>query len=114
MKWKAKPEPGPLYPGQNKEPEMEQKPKRMRKILLGVGKVAKGIVKGVFDVALPNIKNTIRVKEPDLPEEKKKFEIDFPRLITAITIWILLVLVFFGKIKLSDVVLVIEKLVPLK
>jgi hypothetical protein len=114
MAWKVKPEPGTLYPGEKKEPIVDQKPKRMRKILFGAGKVVKGIVKGVFDVALPNIKNTIKVKEPDLPEEKKKFEIDFPRLITAVTIWILLVLVFFGKIKLSDVILVIEKLVPLR
>ena len=54
------------------------------------------------------------MKEPDLPEEKKKIEINWPRLLTAVTIWILLVLVFFGKIKFTDVVELIDKLLLFK
>lgn len=91
-----------------------EKKKRFKKILAGAGRVAKGIAKGVLDVALPNMKGTITMKESDLDNEKPKFDIDFPRLITAITIWILLILVFFGKIKFSDVVGIIEKLFLLK
>lgn len=93
---------------------MEEKKKPMKKIFGIAGKIGKGIIKGVFDVALPNVKDTIKMKENDLPDEKKKMEIDFPRLITAVTVWILLLLVFFGKIKFSDVVDVITKLLMLK
>lgn len=81
------------------------------KIFKGLAKVGKGIVKGVIDTALPNVKESIKMSEPDLPEEKKKFQIDFVRLITAITIWILLLLVFFGKIKFEDVLSLITNLV---
>lgn len=95
------------------DPQTEKK-KPMRKILKIVGKIGKGIAGGVLDVCLPNIKDTIKMKEPDLPEEKKKIEVNWPRLITAVTIWILLVLVFFGKIKFSDVVEIIDKLLLLK
>lgn len=81
------------------------------KILKGLTKIGKGIFKGVVDTALPNVKESIKMSEPDLPEEKKKFQIDFVRLITAITIWILLLLVFFGKIKFEDVLTLITNLV---
>jgi hypothetical protein len=87
-----------------------EKPKKVRKLFKVLGNVGKGIVRGVLDTALPNLKDSIKMKEPDLPDEKKKFEFDVPRLITAVTIWILLVLVFFGKIKFSDVVDLIDKL----
>jgi hypothetical protein len=90
---------------------MEQERKKpMRKVFKVIGKVAKGIVKGVFDVALPNVKDTIKMSEPDIPNEKKKVQIDFVRLITAVTVWILLLLVFFGKIKFEDVLSLISKL----
>lgn len=91
-----------------------EKKKKFKKLLAGAGRVAKGIVKGVFDVALPNVKDTIKMSESNFEDEKPKFDIDFPRLITAITVWILLILVFFGKIKFADVVGVIEKLFLLK
>jgi len=86
----------------------------VKKIFGVLGKITKGIVKGVFDVALPNVQNTIKMIEPELPDEKKKLEIDFPRLITAITIWILLILVFFGKIKIIDVIDLLNKLLLIK
>jgi hypothetical protein len=91
-----------------------EKKQRFKKILGSAGRIAKGIVKGVLDVALPNMKGTITMKESDLDDEKPKFDIDFPRLITAITVWILLILVFFGKIKFADVVGLLEKLFMLK
>ena len=91
------------------------KPKKMKKVFTAIGKVGKGIIKGAFDVLLPNVSNTIKVKNSDLPDDdKKKFDIDFPRLITAITIWILLILVFFGKIKFSDIVDLLNKLLLVK
>jgi len=91
-----------------------EKKHRMRKILKVVGKIGKGIIKGVFDVTLPNVQNTVKMIDPELPNEKKKVDIDFPRLITAITVWILLILIFFGKIKASDVLDLITKLILFK
>lgn len=81
------------------------------RIVKGIGKLGKGIFKGIIDTALPNVKESIKMSEPDLPEEKKKVQIDFVRLITAVTIWILLILVFFGKIKFEDVLNLITNLV---
>jgi hypothetical protein len=80
------------------------------RIIKGIGKLGKGIFKGIIDTALPNVKESIKMSEPDLPEEKKKVQIDFVRLITAVTIWILLLLVFFGKIKFEDVISLITNL----
>lgn len=91
-----------------------EKKHRMRKVLKVVGKIGKGIIKGVFDVTLPNVQNTVKMIDPELPNEKKKVDIDFPRLITAITVWILLILIFFGKIKASDVLDLITKLILFK
>lgn len=91
-----------------------EKKHRMRKVLKVVGKIGKGIIQGVFDVTLPNVQNTVKMIDPELPNEKKKVDIDFPRLITAITVWILLILIFFGKIKASDVMDLITKLILFK
>ena len=91
-----------------------EKKHRMRKVLKVVGKIGKGIIKGVFDVTLPNVQNTVKMIDPELPNEKKKVDIDFPRLITAITVWILLILIFFGKIKASDVMDLITKQILFK
>jgi hypothetical protein len=85
-----------------------------KKLIRGAFKIVKGIGKGILDTVLPNVANTIKMKEPDLPNEKPKFQIDFARLITAVTIWILLILVFFGKIKSSDVLDLISKLLLIK
>lgn len=76
----------------------------MKPGLKKVGKVFKSIAIGISDVLFPNVKQSFKVKDSDLPNDHKKFDIDFPRLITAITVWIILLLVFFGKIKFSDVV----------
>lgn len=76
----------------------------MKPGLKKAGKILKSVAIGITDVLFPNVKQSFRVKESDLPDDNKKFEIDFPRLITAITVWIILLLVFFGKIKFSDVV----------
>lgn len=86
----------------------------MRKFFKLAGKVVKGIGKGVMDTCLPNIKDSIKMSEGDLPEDKKKWDIDFPRLIASITVWIILLLVFFGKVKFSDVVDIISKLLLFK
>ena len=91
-----------------------EKKHRMRKVLKVVGKIGKGIIKGVFDGTLPTLQNTVKMIDPELPNEKKKVDIDFPRLITAITVWILLILIFFGKIKASDVMDLITKLILFK
>jgi len=82
------------------------------KFLQKTGKVIKGIVGGLIDTFLPNINKSIKMSESDLPNDpKKKIEIDVPRLITAVTVWIILLLVFFGKIKFEDVIDLIDKLI---
>jgi hypothetical protein len=86
----------------------------MRKILKVVGKILKSVGSGVVDTVLPNIKDSIKMSDSDLPDDKKKFDVDFPRLIASITVWIILLLVFFGKVKFSDVVEIITKLLILK
>jgi hypothetical protein len=86
----------------------------MKKFFKTIGKIGVGMIKGVLDVALPNVHNTIKVIDPEFPNEKKKIDIDFTRLISAITVWIILVLIFFGKIKASDVLDLITKLLLLK
>ena len=68
-----------------------------------IKKAVKSIGSGVVDAVFPSVHKTIQVKKSDLPEEKDKIQIDFIRLLTAITVWILLVLVAMGKIKLSEV-----------
>lgn len=81
------------------------------KFLSKTGKVLKGIAGGLVDTFLPNINKSIKMSESDLPNDpKKKIDIDVPRLITAVTVWIILILVFFGKIKFEDVIELIDKL----
>jgi hypothetical protein len=86
----------------------------MKKLFRIVGKVIKGVGKGVIDTVLPNVKESIKMSESDLPEDRKKYDIDFPRLIASITVWIILLLVFFGKVKFSDVVELVTKLLIIK
>lgn len=68
-----------------------------------IKKTVKSIGSGVIDAVFPSIHKTITLKKSDLPEEKDKLQIDFVRLLTAVTVWILLVMVAMGKIKLSEV-----------
>lgn len=94
------------------EPTETTKKNDMRsKFLQKTGKVLKGIAGGLVDTFLPNINKSIKMSESDLPNDpKKKIDIDVPRLITAVTVWIILILVFFGKIKFEDVIELIDKL----
>jgi len=68
-----------------------------------IKKTVKSIGSGIVDTIFPSIHKTIVMSKSDLPDEKDKIQIDFVRLLTAVTIWILLVLVAMGKIKLSEV-----------
>jgi len=83
--------------------DLKEKPKRMKKLFKGIGKVVKGVAKGVIDTVLPAAQNTVTVIQPTLPNESKKICIDWSRLITAVTVWILLLLVFLGKINFEDI-----------
>lgn len=75
------------------------------------GKIALSILKGFADAFFPNIKNTIKMSESEFKDDKtKKWEIDFPRLLAAVTVWIILLLVFFGKVKFEDVIDIIGRL----
>jgi hypothetical protein len=68
-----------------------------------VGKIGKGILKGAIDSIFPNIKNSFIEKEQAFLDEPVKYKLDFWRLFSAVTIWILLLMVFFGKIQFSDI-----------
>lgn len=81
------------------------------KFLKPAGKIALSILKGFADAFFPNIKNTIKMSESEFKDDKnKKIEIDFPRLLAAVTVWIILLLVFFGKVKFDDVIEIITRL----
>ena len=85
--------------------------KKDMKILKPAARVALSILKGFADVLFPNIKNTIKMSESEFKNDKsKKWEIDFPRLLAAVTVWIILLLVFFGKVKFEDVIEIIGRL----
>jgi hypothetical protein len=85
--------------------------KKDMKFLKPAARVALSILKGFADVIFPNVKNTIKMSESEFKEDKtKKWEIDFPRLLAAVTVWIILLLVFFGKVKLEDVIDLIGRL----
>jgi len=68
-----------------------------------IKKTLKSVGSGVIDAVFPSIHKTITMEKSDLPDEKDKVQIDFIRLLTAVTVWILLILVAMDKIKLSDV-----------
>jgi hypothetical protein len=81
----------------------DKKPRKMLKVFKGIGRVLKGAAKGVIDTVIPNTHQTIQVIQPTMPLEEKKINIDYPRLITAVTVWILLILVLAGKISFTDI-----------
>jgi len=76
----------------------------MKKGIKIAGRLIRSIGGGVLDVVLPNTKKIITMKKNDLPNEQDEIKIDWIRLLTAITVWILLILVAMDKIKLSDVI----------
>lgn len=67
------------------------------------GQIGKGIIKGAIDSIFPNVKNSFIKKEQQFLDEPIKYKLDFWRLFSAVTIWILLLMVFFGKIQFSDI-----------
>ncbi len=86
------------------------KPRKMLKLFKGVGRVIKGAAKGVLDTVLPNTAQTIQIVQPTLTQDKK-VTVDWPRLFTAVTVWILLILVLAGKISFVDIKEFIENAV---
>lgn len=73
-----------------------------------IGQVGKAIFKGVVDTVFPNVKASFKEKDQQFIDEPVKYKFDFWRFFSAITIWILLLLVFLGKIEFSQVVTVIS------
>jgi hypothetical protein len=78
------------------------KPRKMLKLFKGAGRVLKGVAKGVLDTVLPNTHQTIEITAPTLTQDKQ-VNINWPRLVTAVTVWILLILVLAGKISFTDI-----------
>jgi hypothetical protein len=85
----------------------------MTKIIKKGGKkilqIGKAIVKGTVDAVFPNIKNSFEKKDQQFINEPVKYKFDLWRLISAITIWILLLMVFLGKLQYSDITNVLSE-----
>jgi hypothetical protein len=76
-----------------------------------VARVGKAIFNGVIDTVLPNLKASFKEKPQAFIDEPIKYRFDFWRLFSAVTVWILLLLVFLGKIEFNDVVNVISEFI---
>ena len=83
--------------------------KLLKNGLKKAGNIGKAIFKGVFDTILPNVRASFKEKEQAFIDEPIKYRFDFWRLFSAITVWILLLLVFFGKIQFSDITNVLSE-----
>ncbi len=85
----------------------------MTKILKKGGKkvlqIGKAIVKGTIDTVFPNIKNSFTKKDQAFIDEPVKYKFDIWRLISAVTVWILLLMVFLGKLQFSEVANVLSQ-----
>ena len=68
-----------------------------------------GITKGLGDTIFPNITQSIKKNENDFPYDKK-IEINYPRLISSITLWFLIMLIMYDKVKFTDMIEIINKL----
>jgi hypothetical protein len=73
-----------------------------------VARVGKAIIKGVADSVFPNIKASFKEKPQAFADEPVKYKFDFWRLFSALTVWILLLLVFLGKINFNDIINVVS------
>ena len=71
--------------------------------------IGKAIIKGTIDTILPNVKNSFTPKDQAFIDEPIKYKFDFWRLFSSITVWVLLLLVFLGKIEFNDIVNVLTE-----
>lgn len=72
--------------------------------------IAVKLIKGVCDTIFPNINKSISKTNDEFPyQDKLKF--DWIRLFAAVSVWFLLLLVFFGKIQLNEVIEIIKSLI---
>jgi hypothetical protein len=68
------------------------------------------LIKGAGDTIFPNINKSITKTNEEFPyQDKLKF--DWIRLFAAVSVWALLLLVFFGKIQLNEVIELIKSLI---
>lgn len=73
------------------------------------GRFVIGVTKGIGDTIFPNITQSIKKTENDFPYDKK-IEINYTRLISSITLWFLMMLIMYDKVKFYDVIEIINKL----
>lgn len=73
------------------------------------GRFVIGVTKGIGDTIFPNITQSIKKTENDFPYDKK-IEINYPRLISSITLWFLMMLIMYNKVEFNDVIEIINKL----
>jgi hypothetical protein len=68
------------------------------------------LIKGAGDTIFPNINKSITKTNEEFPyQDKLKF--DWIGLFAAVSVWALLLLVFFGKIQLNEVIELIKSLI---
>jgi hypothetical protein len=68
------------------------------------------LIKGAGDTIFPNINKSITKTNEEFPY-KDKLKFDWIRLFAAVSVWALLLLVFFGKIQLNEVIELIKSLI---
>jgi hypothetical protein len=68
------------------------------------------LIKGAADAIFPNINKSISKTNDEFPYHNK-LKFDYIRLFAAVSVWALLLLVFFGKIQLNEVIELIQSLI---
>jgi|688.fasta_scaffold539024_1 hypothetical protein len=72
--------------------------------------IAVKLIKGAADAIFPNINKSIAITYDEFPYDNK-LKFDWIRLFSAVSVWALLLLVFFGKIQLNEVIELIKTLI---
>jgi hypothetical protein len=80
-----------------------------KNIFKKIGRTLICVTKGIGDTIFPNLTQSIKKTENDFPYDKK-IEINYTRLISSITLWLILMLIMYDKVKLNDVFEIINKL----
>jgi len=80
-----------------------------KNIFKKIGRTLICATKGIGDTIFPNLTQSIKKIDNGFPYHKK-IEINYPRLISSITLWFVMMLVLYDKVKLNDVIEIINKL----
>jgi len=79
------------------------------KILNKIKNIGAKLIKGAADSLFPNINKSITKTNDEFPYHEKT-QFDWIRLFSALSVWVLLLLVFLDKVKLSEILDLIKNL----